>query len=272
MDCLARRLFEWRIFCHKANHIMTSQMLWGVAVKLKAKPPMQHHNRYQSLLTLVVFDFFFMESPTGRADLMFNVSLNTAGLIGHAAQPFYIDFQFNGRGPGYNTVTISNISAGGPGGPSTEPHLVGAATGSLSTTVVLRTGGFHSEFFQGFNPEQLLTFTVLLTTNVDQDPNPDAFSFSILDNLLSPIPTTNFADAFLFVNINSANLAVADLRDSIFAGDRTRPPLAGGDPISIGKPQIPGVPEVPETGSAVSMLLIGLGAVCCVRRRFLRRY
>jgi hypothetical protein len=204
---------------------------------------------------------------------MFNVSLNTAGLIGHGAQPFYIDFQLNSASLAapINYVTISNISAGGPGGPITTPQLFGNATGSLSTTVKLNSGVFHSEFFQGFNPTEvgpdlLLTFTVLLTTRVGQEHTPDAFSFSILDNLLSPIPTTNFADAFLFVNINSPNLTIADLRNSIFAGDPTRPPLAGGDPISIGRLQIPGVPE---SGSSISMLLIGIGAIGCLRRRFL---
>ena len=118
-------------------------------------------------------------------------------------------------------------------------------------------------------PDLLLSFTVFLTTRVDQNnATPHAFSFSILDKLLSPIPTTNFADAFIFVNINSANLTIADLGNSIFAGDPTRPPLAGGDVISIGRPQIPGVPSVPETGSSIIMLLIGIGAVWYLRRRF----
>src|SRR5205823_3243156 len=91
----------------------------------------------------------------------------------------------------------------------------------------------------------------------------------ILDNLLAPIPTTNFADAFLFVNINSANLATADLANSIFATDPTRAPVAGGDVISIGKPQIPGVPSVPETGSSISIIFIGLGVVWFLQRRLL---
>ena len=221
------------------------------------------HNRYHLLQGLIISAFFFLEAPICRANLVlvFDVNLDTSGLIGHPAGPFSIDFQLNdgsGNFAGVNTATISNFMFGG-GSPSGTAHLFGGAKGSLSTGVTLTdSSAFINEFFEPFTPGSFLSFTVSLTTNVDPGLTPDAFSFSILDNLLAPIPTTNFADAFLFVNINSADLTKADVRT--FAGDPTRPPLAGGDVIRIGAPQIPGVPE---TGSSISMLLIGLGAVWC---------
>jgi len=70
------------------------------------------------------------------------------------------------------------------------------------------------------------------------------------------------------VNINWAIATQPDLRNSIFAGDPARLPTAGGGIISIGMPQVTGIPVVPETGSAISMLLIALAAVCCFRWRF----
>src|SRR6059058_588244 len=44
-----------------------------------------------------------------------------------------------------------------------------------------------------------------------------------------------------------------------------REPLAGVDLISIGKPRAPGVPDLPEAASEVSMLLTGPVAVFCFR-------
>ena len=218
---------------------------------------------------------FFLEAANCQADLMFDVKLDTSGLIGHPAGPFYIDFQLNdGSGDfskGINTAIISNFSFGN-GSLTGTPQLFGNATVSPSGDVTLMDdAAFINEFFQPFTPGSSLSFHVSLTTKVDPGLTPDGFSFSILDNLLSPIPTTNFADAFIFVNINSANLTPADLGNSIFGGDSTRPPLAGGDVVSIGKPQIPGVPSVPETGSSITILLIGLAAIWCSRRRFLTR-
>lgn len=201
---------------------------------------------------------------------MFNVSLGTSGLIGHPAGPFYIDFQLNdgsGTGDANNMVTINNFMFDGGNAVGSPLPSIGGASGSLSSSVSITDSGFVNEFTQQFNPGDTLSFSVVLLTTNLEPPGlpPDAFSFSILDSLLSPIPTTNFADAFIFININSKKLTTADLGNSIFAGDPNRPPLAGGDVISIGAPRIPGVPE---TGSSISMLLIGLGAVCWFRRRF----
>jgi hypothetical protein len=233
-----------------------------------------NNNRHHVLLGLIVSALFFAQAPTCRANVLsFNVSLDTSGLIGHSAGPFYIDFQLNdGSGDfavGVNIATIGSFMFGLNGRPSGTPNLFGGAKGDLSNTVTLMDDAhFNNEFFQQFIPGTVLSFGVSLTTNVDPGLTPDAFSFSILDSTLSPIPTTNFADAFLFVNINRANLTTADLGNSIFAGDPNRPPAAGGEVILIGRPQIPGVPE---SGSSISILLVGIGAIWFLRGRFLHR-
>src|SRR5947208_12977896 len=93
------------------------------------------HHAYHPLFYLIVFALF-VANPLCRADLTFDVSLDTSGLMGHPAGPFYIDFQLNdGSGNftiGVNTVTIGNFTFGPPGGATGTPHLFGGATGSLT--------------------------------------------------------------------------------------------------------------------------------------------
>jgi len=86
--------------------------------------------------------------------------------------------------------------------------LFGDATGSLSSTVTLTDDvSFSNEFFQGFSAGTTkISFNVLLTTNVDPGPTPDAFSMAILDKTLSNISTTGVGDSLMLVNINSASL------------------------------------------------------------------
>src|SRR5205807_454903 len=105
---------------------------------------------------------------------------------------------------------------------------------------------FTQPFFAGVT----LSFRVNLTTNVDSGLTPDAFSFAILDNTLTPLPTTGLGDALLLVNNNSSKPQIETF------------PTTDGTAI---QPRF----NVPETGSSFAMLLIGLGAVWCLRRRFL---
>jgi len=232
-------------------------------LNLERKPAMKH-NRYHLVRALVVCAFFFLEAPICRANLIFNVTLGTSGLINHPAGPFYIDFQLNdgsGRGDKNNTVVIDMFKGGQAVGSPLPP--IGGASGDLLTSVSITDSGFINEFTQRFDPSSTLSFIVNLTTKVDLG-IPDAFTFSILDRSLAPIPTTNFADAFIFVNINSANLTPADLGGSLFRGDPNQAPLAGGDVISIGKPQIPGVSE---TGSAFSFFGLASLGIAALRRK-----
>jgi hypothetical protein len=171
-----------------------------------------------------------------RADLMFDVTVNTSALIGNPAGPFSLDFQLINGGQPFltgqfddpNQATISNFNFFG-GSPLGTPTLIGFASGSLSTQVVLTDPGtqnvasFVNEFSQPFAPGPLLTFHVNLTTNFFEqigqffDPNsqffgqpplpPDQFSFGILDASGFEIPTTDptGANRLIRVDINSNN-------------------------------------------------------------------
>jgi hypothetical protein len=209
-------------------------------------------NRYLSILGLIVCAFVVMQSPTSRANLMFNVSLNTSPLIGNATGPFYIDFQLNdgsGIGDANNTVMINGFLFGG-GNAVDSILIIGGAGGSLFSSVSITDSAFLNEFAQQFDPGSKLKFHVNLTTNVDAGLTPDAFSFAILDNTLAPLPTTGLGDALLLVNINSGNPRIETF------------PTTNGTAI---QPTV----SIPETGSSFAMLLIGLGTVWCFRRRLL---
>lgn len=143
------------------------------------------------------------------ASLLFTVTLDTSPLIGHPAGPFSLEFQLNdgsATGDGNNVAVLNSFQFGsggmaGPGGPT----LIGGTTGNLSSAVGLQDSAFLNEFFQPFIPGTLLCFNVSLTTNLDNSPTPDQFSFAILDGSGVEIPTTGLGDALLKVDINSAN-------------------------------------------------------------------
>ncbi len=179
------------------------------------------HNRYHFLLGLMVSAFFAFEASVSRANLMFDVTLDTSGLIGHPAGPFYVDFQLNdgsGNFAGVNTATISNFMFGDKGSASGNPQLFGGAMGDLSTGVTLKDdAAFINEFIEGFTPGSFLSFHVELTTNVDPGLTPDGFSFSILDSLLSPIGDLDAAhcagSSFVFpVAFSSSGVALGSKR------------------------------------------------------------
>lgn len=207
------------------------------------------HNRSQSLLRLIVCAFALMQSPAGRANLMFDVSLNTSPLMGNPAGPFYIDFQLNdgsGTGDANSNIVIDSFK----GGKAVNLFLltIGGASGNLSSSVSITDSGFLNEFIQQFDPGSALTFRVSLSVNDVDSPTPDLFSFMILNSTFTPLPTTGLGNALLLVNIDSSK----PLIDTF--------PTTDGTAIQ---------PRVPETGSSFAMLLIGLGAIWCLRRGIL---
>jgi len=164
-----------------------------------------HCNRY---LSLRCFACSILAVSTSYAiSIGFNVSLDTSPLIGSSAGPFYIDFQLNdgsGIGDANNTVTINNFLFGGGNAVGNPLLTIGGASGGLSSSVSITDSKFLNEFTQQFNAGSTLNFRVNLTTNVDVGSTPDAFSFSILDNALAPLPTTGLGEALLLANIDSS--------------------------------------------------------------------
>jgi hypothetical protein len=153
--------------------------------------------------------------PAGTASFIFTISVDTSALIGHPAGPFYIEFQLNdgsGTGNGNNTALLGTFDFAG-GAPVGSPILIGGASGDLSSHVVLSDDDFLNEFIQQFTPGPLLTFAVELSTVVELGPQPDQFSFAILDCNLFEIPTMGPADALVIADITSQPVARAFASD-----------------------------------------------------------
>ena len=175
-----------------------------------------------------------------RADVIYDVSLGTAPLIGHPARPFALEIQLNdgsGTGDGNNTVLLSNFVFGG-GNPSGTPSIFGGVTGNLSSSVAMTDSSFFNQFIQNFNPGATLSFQLMLTTNVDSGGVPDELSLALLDSSGFEIPTLGPADALLIIDINSGTPTI-----STFRTDTTQSPNARGLPIDIVTPVISTVPE-----------------------------
>jgi len=180
-----------------------------------------------------------------QADAIYDVSIDTSTLIGNAAGPFSLEFQFtdgSGLGDGNNTVTLTDFNFGAGGGPVGMIALgLGSVSGNLNSGATLTDSSFFNQLIQGFTPGNALSFQVDLTTNVDVGGVPDEFSFSILDNTGTEIPTLDSAgfDRILFADISSATPALLG-----FASDTSRNDAASGQPIGLSAPVI--TSPVPE--------------------------
>jgi hypothetical protein len=194
------------------------------------------------------------------AQLSFDVIVDTSVLIDHPAGPFSLAFKLtdgSGFGDNNNHILLDNF-AFGDGGVAGLPDIIGEASGDLSSSVTLDDSEFLSEFVQPFDPGDTLTFHVDMTTNRDRGAAPDEFAFKILDCMGAEIPTTGLGDSLLIVDINSRTPVI-----QAFAGDFSRAPSCGGEPITLAAPRI-----VPEP-SALALLFCGVGsmALLCLHRR-----
>lgn len=191
---------------------------------------------------------------------VFTISVDTVELIGHPAAPFYIEFQLNdgsGAGNGNNTALIGPFDFDG-GAAVGAPILVGGASGDLSSHVVIGDSDFLNEFIQEFTPGTRLTFGVELSEFVEPGPQPDQFSFAILDCNLIEIPTRGPADA----------LVIADIADPIvprgFASDTSRAPTCGGPPIDLRV-------LAPPIAAPAPLALLGAALAACLALAHSRR-
>lgn len=191
--------------------------------------------RFATCLTLFILCGLLTERTTQADTLTF--SFDTSSLMGHAAGPFLIDFQFidgdgsttDGDSANDNTITITNFMFGS-GMALGSPILVGGASGSLqSGAVTLTETTFFNAFTQEFTPGAILNFTVN-TTNQFLVGTPDGFSFAILNGLGREVLTNDPS------NLN--RLLALDIGSSV---------------IVSGPYQISAVPE-PTT-----MLMLGIG-------------
>jgi hypothetical protein len=194
---------------------------------------------------------------TARGDL-YDVTLDTAPLVGHPAGPFYLELAFtdgSGVNDANNTVTLSNINFGG-GSALGGPVVFGGASGSLETGVTMTDNSFLSLFSEQFAPGLKLSFSLDLTSNDDAGGTPDRFSFFVLDNSGVALPTLAPAgDYFIGADLGSAG----PIFDA-WGSDPSRPPSVG-NPVTIPAPTITAVSSVSEPstiyllGSALAMMV-----------------
>ncbi len=201
--------------------------------------------------------------PTCRAgNVIYDVSLVTSPLIGDIAGPFSLAFEFtdgSGTGDGNNTVLLSNFLFGSGGSASGAPTLYGGATGDTSSGITLIDNSFFNALVQPFNPGSSLSFVLNTTTNVDAGGTPDEFSFFILDNTSSPIPTVGLVGAFLVRDITSSSPTPQN-----FASDPTQAPVGGGGGITMAAPQ--DTSAIPEPGT-FALLGCGCGLIFLKKRK-----
>ncbi len=188
------------------------------------------------------------------AAIMYHAVLDTSSLIGNPAGPFSLDFQFNdgeGTGNGNNTVTLSNFTFGG-GSASGSPTTFGGVSGSLSGGISFADTSAFNEIYEGFTPGSSLGFDILLTTNLNPSLVPDLFTFAILDSSLANIQTTDAADQFISITVDSATPLLQTFASAQLG-------------ISIGAPELE---VVPEPGTALFGVAL-VGMIAARRRRTL---
>jgi hypothetical protein len=193
-----------------------------------------------------------------------HVTLDTTLLGFSPPGPLSLAFQLadgSGTGDGNNSVTLSNFSGFTPAG---VPILVGSASGDLSSFITITDATPANIFIQGATFGSVLTFNLLLTTNVDPG-TPDEFLFSILDSTFSPLPTFSTSPLFplLVVDIDSASPTVAT-----FGSDQSQQPVAGGT-AAFPAPQVSVISSVPEP-SSIALCIVPLALMVLAFRQKIR--
>lgn len=211
---------------------------------MKGTLTMYRPNSIGAAVTMLAL--LLMGASAAQAQTLFTVSLDTSSLIGNINSPFSLDFQLNdgsGTGDGNNTATLTNFTFGA-GAATGTATTSGGALGDLSSGITITDNSFLNELYQSFTPGNMLRFDVLLTGNADVGLTPDQFSFAILDNTLSEIPTNGGFGAFLTADIIAQGVSVQT--------------FAGADAYSaIGAPTIAAAAPEPSVG-AFGILSAGL--------------
>lgn len=192
------------------------------------------------LINSLAVCIFFLLMDTAQAATptlhdLYEVTLDTAPLIGNPAGPFTIVFGFvdgSGFGDSRNTVTITNVDLTG-GTALGAPIVVGGSTGDLTNGVLITDTSFLNVFYESFSAGATLRFTLSLTMANNSGVAPDRFAFYILDGSGVPLPThAPAADYFLGID-----LASDGVHPDIYSTDPSRFPSTG-KPISMNAPKI----------------------------------
>jgi len=205
---------------------------------------------YALLIGLMVCGLGLVSSSASIAQPTYFVTLDTSALQTAATGPYALDFQFtdgSGTGDANNTVGLSHFRFGPAGSASGSPTLTGGAIGSLSSGFTLTDSDFFNEALQGFTPGDQFSFILNWSPHVDAGGTPDEFSIGLLDKSGSEIPTTGPGDAFLVVDLDSANPII-----QTYGADASRTNLGLGAAI---------VTAAPEP-SSLAFLLVTFTGLC----------
>ena len=133
------------------------------------------------------------------------------------------------------------------------------------TKTLNRMGGMTprlDEYSQEFVPGPTLSFRVDLTTAIDVGPQPDQFSFAILDCSLVEIPTTSPSNALVSVDLDSSSPTI-----QTFSGSPSGfLNCTGGLGIALATPVVGVVSDSP----ALLLVLAGVAALVGATPRFIR--
>jgi hypothetical protein len=191
------------------------------------------------LMTMIIF-----AASSLLGDVIDQVTLDTATLIGNASGPFTLDFQFiegNGIGDSNNTITLSNFSFGGGSITTSASSTTGGVSVMSSPfSITLVDSSFYQDIEFAFMPGTTLSFLVDATSNIDTVA-PDTFTFAIFNNTLTPIPTTdpNGFDTFLDIGlptVGSGTQIIASGTDLTRTTINIEAPTVGPETSSVPEP------------------------------------
>lgn len=181
------------------------------------------------------------------ADTIFEVTLETAPLVGHPDTPFSLLLVLTdgeGTGNSNNVLTFDNFTLGG-GSPLGSAVLFGGASGSLSSSIAIVDTSFLSLFNEQFAPGLMLRFLLSISLNDNPGGTPDRLTLSILDSAGVPVPTlAPNGDFFLGIDLNSTGPTF-----DLYGSDPARS-LSNGGPVEMTAPTISASNPVPEPSTA----------------------
>ena len=200
----------------------------------------------------------FIGSAPARADLIFNVSVDTSTL---GSQNGYLDFQFNPGDSSAEAATATVTLFHTAGGILAQPaFLTGDAAGSLPGTLTFDNGTVYNDAFQGFTYGTSFSFTLTLSGPAVDFPGGtagSAFAVSLYAaDGITPLLTTDPNGSVATVDLNATGSA------SIYTF-----PQSPTDNTPAASVTASAVPE-PTTATLTLISLLTVGLISLYRKRF----
>ncbi|MCW3061800.1 MAG: hypothetical protein JWQ02_3621 [Capsulimonas sp.] len=153
----------------------------------------------QATSVLLAGAAFAFGAVTASAATLFETSFDTTTLPALAAGDHYTAY-FALTGTSGGVVLLTQLSAG-IGGTLGTQNVTGSATSSAHGAM-LKSSSFVSEFTQDFTPGDHFDFVVDLSKVAVGAPDPDSFTFAILDSTGAPLPSYDQDNGFALTTID----------------------------------------------------------------------